>query len=166
MKALIVYASWLGHNRTIARALAAEMSRLGFFVACAPVGRVRPAETMGFDLVVMGTYTHGTHASRRMRAFCAAIPQHRFDRLSFAVFGTQPAARRLRSESCGVDELLRCLAERRAEPVAAPMRIALRDNEEWWPTTRIGPQDQRAVQSFAAELWEAVVPEPALDWRA
>ncbi|GAB4191859.1 MAG: hypothetical protein OHK0022_05730 [Roseiflexaceae bacterium] len=162
MKALIVYASWFGHNRTIARALAAEMSRMGFFVACAPIGRVKPAETMGFDLVVLGTYTHGTHASRRMRAFCDAIPQHRLDRLSIAVFGTQTASRRANGEPCGVDELLHRLAERHAEPVIAPMRIVLRDHEEWHLTSRIGPQDQRDIQNFAAELWEAVVPEPVV----
>lgn len=162
MKALITYASWFGHTRTVARALATELTRHGFFTACAPIARVRPADTMGFDLLVLGTYTHLNHASRRMCTFCQAIPQHRISRLPIAIFGTQAAHTRREGGPCGIDELVRCLAAREAEPAIPPLRISVRDNEVFRLTSLIGPQDQRDIQDFAAALWETLVPEPAL----
>ena len=162
MKALITYASWFGHTRALARALSAELTRSGFFTACAPISRVRPADTMGFDLLVLGTYTHLNHASRRMCSFCQAIPQHRISRMPVAIFGTQAAHTLREGAPCGIDELVRCLAAREVEPVVPPLRIGLRDNEVFHPTSLIGPQDQRDIQDFAAALWETLVPEPAL----
>ena len=61
MKALIAYASWLGHNRAIARALASELSRQGVAVVCAPVSRVNIQDLARFDLLVLGTYTAGIY---------------------------------------------------------------------------------------------------------
>lgn len=162
MKALITYASWFGHTRTVARALSAELSRAGFFSACVPITRARPADTMGFDLLVLGTYTHLHHASRRMEDFCRAIPQHRIERMPIAIFGTQAAQTLREGAPCGIDEVLRCLAQRGAAPVIPPLRIVLRDNEAHRLTSRIGPQDQRDIQDFAATLWENLVPEPVL----
>jgi menaquinone-dependent protoporphyrinogen IX oxidase len=162
MKALITYASWFGHTRTVARALSAELTRHGFFTACAPISRVRPADTMGFDLLVLGTYTHLNHACRRMCTFCQTIPQHRISRLPIAIFGTQAAHARRDGGPCGIDELVRCLAAREAEPVVPPLRINVRDNEVFHLTSLIGPQDQRDIQDFAATLWETLVPEPVL----
>src|SRR5690242_20679233 len=94
MKALIAYASWLGHNRAIARALASELSRQGVAVVCAPVSRVNIQDLARFDLLVLGTYTHSGRGSWRLRRLCDAIPHRWLERMEVAVFGTQVALTR------------------------------------------------------------------------
>src|SRR5262245_20856937 len=41
MNAVITYASWLGHNRGIAQALARELANQGAAVVCAPVSTIK-----------------------------------------------------------------------------------------------------------------------------
>jgi menaquinone-dependent protoporphyrinogen IX oxidase len=71
MKALIVYASWFGRNRSIARLIASELERRGVHADCVPVAKVTAHDLVGYDLLVLGTYTHAGHASARLRTLCA-----------------------------------------------------------------------------------------------
>ncbi len=160
MKALIVYSSWLGHNRAIARLIADELSRRGVAVACAPAQRIAPAELAGYDLLVLGTYTHNGHTSRRLRALCAAIPLRQLERMELAVFGTQMAWPE--PHPAGIDELAACLAARGCELAAAPLRIELPGTLAFRRARGLDPADRARVIAFADELWQATVPEPML----
>jgi flavodoxin len=160
MKALIVYSSWLGHNRAIARLLAGELSRRGLDVACAPAQHVRPSDLADYDLLVLGTYTHKGHTSRRLRALCRAIPLRQLERMEVAVFGTHMAWPE--PHPAGVDELTACLAERGCELAAAPLRIELPSRAAYRPARGWTAAEGTRVVAFADELWEATVPEPIL----
>jgi flavodoxin len=160
MKALIVYSSWLGHNRAIARLLADELSRRGVDVACAPAQHVRPSDLAGYDLLVLGTYSHKGHTSRRLRALCTTIPLRQFERMEVAVFGVQMAWPE--PHPTGVDELMACLGERGCELAAAPLRFELPGIAAYRRARGLGAADRARVAAFADELWEATVPEPIL----
>jgi menaquinone-dependent protoporphyrinogen IX oxidase len=126
MRVLIVYASWFGHNRSIAKLIATELEQRGATVVCAPVTKVSSQEIVGYDLLVLGTYTHAGRASRRLRVLCETIASRRFERVAVAIFGTQisqeqPSADRI----CGVDDLEACLTGRGCELALAPLRIEL-----------------------------------------
>lgn len=153
MKALIVYASWFGHNRTIARALADELARRHITVVCAPVSRITTSDIIGYDIVVFGTYSHAHHASGQLRRLCESIPLRRLHRMSVGVFGTGPAG----DAPCGVDDLARCLEARGCSLAAAPLRLEL-TAPDFLPWSR-HPQDARQqIEQFAAELVEATAP--------
>jgi flavodoxin len=159
MKALVVYASWFGHNRSIAKLIAEELSRRGWIVSCVPATRVTPSDVAGYNVLVLGTYTHAGQASHRLRALCESIPRRQFDWLTVALFGTQIAQDKQPS-SGGVDELEACLLGRGCELALAPLRIELPAAAAFRSASELGDADQRRVGEFAADLWEAGVPAP------
>lgn len=159
MKALIVYSSWFGPNRTVARLIAAELTRRGLLVDCAPAARVSPYDLDGYDLLVLGT---NTHASKRLRALCAAIPLRQLDRLEIALFGTRSARKQPRRQPCGADELKACLAERGCELALAPLLIELHGAAAFLLWLSMGTTERTMIAEFAADLWEASVPEPII----
>lgn len=163
MKVLIVYASWFGHNRAIAKLIAAELEQHGATVGCAPVTKVSPQDIVGYDLLVLGTYTHAGRASRRLRALCETIASRLFERVAVAIFGTQvsqklPSANR----TCGVDDLEACLTGRGCELALAPLRIELPADQALFSGKGLGSADQRRIKEFAADLWEASVAAPLI----
>lgn len=160
MKALIVYGSWFGHNRAIAQALAAELTNRGMTVVSLPDSRVTAVDVGEYDLLVLGTYTHGGKASPRLRELCETIPLHQFERMAVALFGTQMESTQQEAMPGGVDELHTCLAERHCELAAEPLRFTLPGANAFLPLPRIGADERRQIAEFAAELWEASVPAP------
>jgi flavodoxin len=162
MKALIVYASWFGHNRSIARQLAADLAEHDVIAVTMPVTKVSAHDLAEYDLLVLGTYTHAGRASHRMRALCEAIPQRLFDRLAVALFGTHVVQNQQPSGPSGVADLEACLLERGCDLVLAPLRIALPPNRAFRLSKVLGPADVRRVKEFAADLWEASVPAPLI----
>ena len=162
MKALIVYASWFGHNRSIARQIAADLSDNDVTVDCIPVTKVWAHDLAEYDLLVLGTYTHSGRASRRMRTLCETIPQRLFDRLAVALFGTHVVQNQQPGSTSGVDELETCLLGRGCELVLAPLRIELPADRAFRLSKVLGPADLRQVKEFAADLWEASVPAPLI----
>jgi flavodoxin len=162
MKVLIVYASWFGHNRAIAQQIAAELTQRGLGVTCTPVSRVSRFNLAEYDLLVLGTYTHAGRASRRLRALCAAIPQRRFDHLAVALFGTQISQPQQAAGSSGVDDLEACLLQRGCEPALAPLHIELSAGAAFSWRHRLEQAALRRVSEFAADLWDAGVPEPLI----
>jgi flavodoxin len=162
MKVLLVYASWFGHNRTIARMIAAELTQRGLSVTCTSASRASRYDLAEFDLLVLGTYTHVGRASRRLRALCAAIPQRRFDHLAVALFGTQIAQPQQADGNSGVDELEACLLRRGCEPALAPLHIELPARAAVSFKRGLDPAALRRVKKFAADLWEASVPAPMI----
>lgn len=162
MKALIVYASWFGHNRTVAQALAAELTRRGLTVACGPASRITASDAIGVELLVLGTYTHGGKASRRLRKFCEAIPQRRFEHITIAAFGTQMMDNQQPLSPGGIDDLQTCLAARGCDLAIAPLRIGLSPGAAFLPMRRITATQHHQIEAFAAELWEASVPAPLM----
>src|SRR3954468_7698377 len=123
MKVLIVYASWFGHNRSIARLIAANLIQRGLGVTCTPANRVSRYNLGEYDLLVLGTYTHLGRAGRRLRELCATIPQRRFEHLAVALFGTQVTQPQQADGSSGVDELEACLLQRACELALPPLHI-------------------------------------------
>jgi flavodoxin len=151
MKALIVYASWFGHNRTIARALADELVRRRVTVVCAPVSRITSSDVIGYDIVVFGTYTHAHHASAQLVTLCEQIPERRLHRMALGVFGTG----KIGEASGGVDDLTACLEGRGCALAAPPLRLGL-DAADFLPWAHYEPDMHRRVAAFAAELYDAV----------
>jgi flavodoxin len=162
MKALIVYASWFGHNRSIARQIAAELADRDVIAASIPVTKVSAHDLADYDLLVLGTYTHAGQASRRMRALCETIPQRLFDRLAVAVFGTHVGQNQQPGGTSGVDDLEASLLARGCDLALAPLRIELPANRAFRSSKALGPADLRRVKEFAADLWEASVPAPLI----
>jgi flavorubredoxin len=153
MKALIVYASWFGHNRTIARALAEELARRHTTVVCAPVSHVTTSEIIGYDMLVFGTYTHAHHASGTIRRLCDSIPLRRLARMAIGVFGTG----RPGDLPGGVDDLAACIESRGCTLAVPPMRLAL-SAPDFLPWSRLAPDVRESVAAFAAELVDAAIP--------
>jgi len=160
MRVIIAYASWFGHNRTIAKALAQELTRQGATVICARAARINADELSGVDLLVMGTYTHAGRASRRLRHLCATIPPERLGRMDVAVFGTQSAALLDDDQPGGVDDLLTQLAARSIDVAVPPLRIGLAGWAVVRPDQGIGAEEDRQIRAFAMDLLEASVAAP------
>ena len=162
MKALIVYASWFGHNRVIARQISAELADHDVIVDCIPITKVAAHDLAAYDLLVLGTYTHVGRASRRMRRLCETTPLHLFNRLAVALFGTHMAQSQRPGGPSGVGDLETCLRERGCELVLAPLRIELPADRTFRSSKALGPADLGRVKEFAADLWEASVPAPLI----
>jgi flavodoxin len=162
MKALIVYASWFGHNRSIARQIAAELTDRDVTADCIPVTKISAHDLAEYDLLVLGTYTHAGRASRRMRTLCETTPLHLFDHLAVALFGTHVVQNQQPGGTSGVDELEACLLGRGCDLVLAPLRIELPADRAFRLSKALGPADLRQVKEFAADLWEASVPSPLI----
>ena len=144
MKALIVYASWFGHNRTIARALAAELARRRITVVCAPVSRITTSDIIGYDIVVFGTYSHAHHASGHLRRLCESIPVRRLRRMAIGVFGAgQPG-----DESGGTDDLAACVEGQGCMLAAAPLRLEL-SAPDFLPWSRHPVDTRRRVEAVS-----------------
>jgi flavodoxin len=162
MKAFIVYASWFGHNRSIARLIAAELAGRDGTADCIPITKVSAHDPAEYDLLVLGTYTHAGKASRRMRVFCETIPQPLFGRLSVALFGTQLVQNQPPAGTTGVDDLEACLLGRGCDLALPALRIELPAERALRSSKVLGPADLRLVKEFAAALWEASVPAPLI----
>ncbi|HWQ11856.1 MAG TPA: flavodoxin domain-containing protein [Roseiflexaceae bacterium] len=153
MKALIVYASWFGHNRTLARGLAAALARRRITAVCAPVSRITTSDIIGYDIVVFGTYTHAHHASGNIRRLCESIPLRRMARMAIGVFGTGRPGHR----PDGVDDLVGCIERRGCTLAAPPLRLSL-TAPDFLPWSRFTEDVRRSIESFAEALVEAAVP--------
>jgi flavodoxin len=132
-----------------------KLSRQGMTVACASARRAKSSDALGFDLLVLGTYTHAAQASGRLRALCEAIPPQRFEQMAVALFGTQTEETRQRSLPGGIDELRACLEERGCELMVEPLRIGLPQSAESQFVSDLSGDQRRQVEAFAAELLEA-----------
>ena len=162
MKILLVYASWFGHNRMIARLIADDLTQRGLGVTCTPVTRAAGYDLSEYDLLVLGTYTHSGRASRRLRDLCAGIPQRQFDRLAVALYGTQIRQPQSIDGSSGVDELEGCLLRRGCELALAPLHIELPARAAFSFKQGLDRDAIGRIKEFAADLWEAGVPEPLI----
>jgi flavodoxin len=163
MKVLIVYASWFGHNQTIARLITAELTQRGLGITCTPATRVSRYDLAEYDLLVLGTYTTlAGRASRRLRALCATIPLRQLDHLAVAIFGTQITQPQQADGNSGVDELEACLLRRGCELALAPLHIELPARAAVSFKRALDPAALRRIKEFAADLWEAGVPAPMI----
>jgi len=160
MRVLIAYASWFGHNRTIAKALARELERQRAIVICAPISRIRVEEVVGLDLLVLGTYTHSGRANAHLLRLCDAIPRRRLEQMAVGVFGTQVAEPAHANQPGGVDELVAHLEARGFDIVTPPLRIGLQGAATILPGAGIGAWERGQIQAFARDLLEASVPAP------
>ena len=162
MRVLLVYASWFGHNRSIAQVIAAELAQRGLSVTSTPASQISRYDLAEYDLLVLGTYTHVGRASRRLRALCAAIPQRRLDHLSVALYGTHVTQPQPADGYSGVDELAACLLRRGCELALAPLHIELPARAAVSFKPALDPAAIRRIKEFAADLWEAAVPAPMI----
>jgi flavodoxin len=147
MRVLIVYASWFGHNREVARIIADRLSPYASHVICAPVTSVTASDTIGCDLLVLGSFTHAHHASWRMRHLVETIPERRLKRMAIAVFGTQTVDER----PSGIDDLVKALAERGAQVVVPPLRVIL-PAPDFVPWSKVTSAERAKIDAFAQEL--------------
>ncbi|MGB9752150.1 MAG: hypothetical protein C0183_09920 [Roseiflexus castenholzii] len=147
MRVLMVYASWFGHNREVARIIADRLSPYASHVICAPVTSVTASDTIGCDLLVLGSFTHAHHASWRMRHLVATIPERRLTRMAIAVFGTQTVDER----PSGIDDLVNALAERGARLVVPPLRVIL-PAPDFVPWSKITSAERAKIDAFVQAL--------------
>ena len=155
MRALIVYASWFGHNREVAKLIADQLSRQHVQVVCAPVTQVTASDVIGCDLLVLGSFTHAHHASWRMRHLIESIPDRRFKRTTIAVFGTQTVDER----PSGIDDLINELRLRGAQLATPPLRIVL-PAPDFAPWSHIPPAEHEKIAEFAESLAREAELEP------
>jgi flavodoxin len=160
MNVLITYASWLGHNQAIAKALARELANHGVAVVCAPVSTIAVEEMADVDLLVLGTYTHGGHTSGRLLRLCDTLPRRQIEQTAVAVFGTQMAETLQANQPGGVDDLVAHLEERGFDIVVPPLRFGLPGATAFLPNRGIEEQEFEAIRAFARDLLEACVPAP------
>jgi flavodoxin len=160
MKALITYASWLGHNQAIAKALARELANHGIEVVCAPVSAIQVDEMTDVDLLVLGTYTHAGHTSARLLRLCDTLPRRQVEQTAVAVFGTQMVETLQANQPGGVDELVAHLEARGFDIVAPPLRFGLPGAAAFLPDRGSAEQESEAIRAFARDLLEACVPAP------
>ncbi len=154
MRVLIVYASWFGHNREVARIIADRLSPYASHVICAPVTSVTASDTIGCDLLVLGSFTHAHHASWRLRHLAETIPERRLKRMAIAVFGTQTVDERPSS----IDDLVSVLAERGVRLAVPPLRVIL-PAPDFVPWSRITPAERAKIDAFAQALAHQLEPE-------
>ncbi|MGQ9546992.1 MAG: flavodoxin family protein [Roseiflexus sp.] len=154
MRVLIIYVSWFGHNRSIARMIADQLSSRFPHVICAPVTAVTAGDTIGCDLLVLGSFTHAHHAGRCLRHLVETIPERRCKRMAVAVFGTQTVDER----PSGVDELVRTLAKRGARPIVPPLRIIL-PVPDFVPWSRITSTERAKIDAFVKSLTDRQKPD-------
>jgi flavodoxin len=147
MRAMVIYASWLGHNRVVAERIAAQLKARGITTVCAPVNEIAPAELLGCDLLALGSYTHGHHASRQLHELLAATPPVRLQRAAVGVFGV----RNPDGEADGIDELTLHLEQLGAMPVVQPLRINL-PAPDYLPHVWFDADVERRTLAFADEL--------------
>lgn len=147
MRVLIVYASWFGHNREVARSIADRLSPYASHVICAPVASVTASDTIGCDVLVLGSFTHAHHASWRLRHLVETIPERRLKRMAVAVFGTQTIDERPSS----IDDLVHILAERGAQLIVPPLRVIL-PGPDFVPWSRITPEERAKIDAFVQTL--------------
>ncbi len=147
MRVLIVYASWFGHNREVARIIADRLSPYASHVVCAPVTSVTASDTIGCDLLVLGSFTHAHHASWRMRHLVETIPERRLRRIAIAVFGTQTVEER----PSGIDDLINVLAERGVRLVVPPLRVIL-PAPDFVPWSKVTSAERAKIDAFAQAL--------------
>ena len=162
MNAIITYASWFGHNRAIAEMLTQEFATLGISVACVPAYRVKPRDVEGRDLLVLGTYTHGGHASKKLRRLCDSIPQKQLERMAVAVFGTHVPEGTDSDVPDGISDLVTHLSERGCELVLPPLRISLSREAALHRSGSLDESVQRQVWEFAGDLHDACVATPLI----
>jgi len=154
MRALIVYASWFGHTRLMARALAEELEAHGISVVATPVDKIDPGEVLGYTIMLLGTHSHVGHAPRQLRDLCEAIPHRRLCRMAIGVFGTKDRA----DQPGGQEELADCLQERGCPPVLPPFWIERTGSAMILPEQQLSDSERDEARKFAAELAEICLP--------
>jgi len=157
MRALIVYASWFGHNREAAKYIAAQLANHGVHVVCAPITRVTASDVIGCDVLVLGSFTHAHHASWRLRHLIESIPERRLKRLMVAVFGTQTVDERPSS----IDDLVGMLGSRGIHLAIPPLRIVL-SAPDFAPWSQIVPAERDKIDAFVRSLMRELEPELAV----
>ncbi len=160
MKVLMTYASWFGHNRAIAKALAQELASQRVAVMCAHISKITAEDAIGQDLLVLGTYTHAGRANRRIAqslrhdtAPAARTPGHRDLRHAEQRGGAGQRVQRSRRPG-SAPEGTRYRHRRAAaadQPAGHGGAAAM---------AGIGAAERRRIRMFARELLEACVPEP------
>jgi len=90
MKSLIVYDSLYGNTEKIAKAIGAALTGE---VKVLRVGEVDPSELKTFDLLIVGSPTHGGRASPTMREFLDKIQAAALQGINVAAFDTRLTSR-------------------------------------------------------------------------
>jgi flavorubredoxin len=154
MRALILYTSWFGQTRLIARALSEELKAHGITVVVASVAQFEPREVSGFAMMLLGTHTHTGQASRQLRDLCQAIPHHRLRRMAIGLFGT--SSRPNQPES--LRDLAHCLAERGCPPALPPLQIKRNSSDVEVGAPELTEAEMYELRAYVAELVEMCQP--------
>lgn len=162
MKALIVYTSWLSSTRVVAKLLAAKLAQPDLLVRYAPAARIAPDDLADYDLLVLGADVRMSHANKRLRSLCTALPRHRLGRLEVALFGVRPAEWPPRHRHSAFGELQACLADRGCELALPALELELQPVKALLPWVGLGKPERAKVAEFAVDLWAASMPEPMI----
>ncbi|MBK8050889.1 MAG: flavodoxin family protein [Anaerolineales bacterium] len=92
MKALLIYDSRYGNTEKIAHAIGEGLAEgLGATgsVRVLPVGEAQTSQLAGWDLLIVGAPTHGSHPSPPMREFLDRVPGSALAGVKVAAFDTR-----------------------------------------------------------------------------
>lgn len=90
MKTLVVYDSLYGNTERIAQAIG---NALPGEVKVSQVGDVNPSELSSFDLLIVGSPTHGGRASPAMREFLDKVQPSALQGINVAAFDTRHSSK-------------------------------------------------------------------------
>jgi len=90
MRILVVYDSLYGNTEKIAQAIGAALTGE---VQVSRVGEVDPSELSSFDLLIVGSPTHGGRASPAMREFLDKVEAPALEGTNVAAFDTRLSTR-------------------------------------------------------------------------
>jgi len=86
MKTLVVYDSLYGNTEKVAKAIGGGLAGE---VTVLPVGEVDPSELKSFDLLFVGSPTHGGRPSPRMKKLLDEVQARGFEGVNVAAFDTR-----------------------------------------------------------------------------
>lgn len=89
MKVLIVYDSLFGNTQKVAQAISQALGEEG---KISKIGEINFSELMGFDLLILGSPTHGGFPTPAFQEFLKGIPPEAIRGKGFATFDTRATA--------------------------------------------------------------------------
>ena len=106
MKALVVYDSLFGNTEKVAQVIAAGLDT-GEGIGLARVNTVTPQDTMGLDILIVGSPTHRQRPTEAVKAFLNNLQPNVLSGVRAAAFDTQYRSRLSGSAAKKIEKALR-----------------------------------------------------------
>jgi len=145
MRTLVVYDSLHGNTEKIAKAIGAALTGE---VKVLPVGQANPSELKSFDLLFVGSPTHGGRASEPMREFLDKVHAPALEGVNVAAFDTRLTSRWARIVGFAAGRIAKSLEKKGGRLLLSPQAFYVEGTE--------GPLKEGEVERAAAWAKEIV----------